>query len=74
MADPLEARPDDRGLVYALCPRCRTPGTKFRPVPGVHIEQKCPRRSCGHFYEVVVWPDLYAIAPAILAALGVDSG
>lgn len=54
--DP-EVRTDSRGLFFVRCPRCGTPGTKAKLVPGQYVEQRCPRRDCRHDYTVIVLPD-----------------
>lgn len=76
---PKTPRVGPDGCVYALCPNCGTPGTRFSPVPGAYIQQLCPRTSCRLVYHIYVWPGLdEVLAAAALTAAAVhekeDSG
>lgn len=53
---PKQPRLGPDGCIYALCPRCGTPGTRFTPEPGAYIQQLCPRPDCRLIYHIYVWP------------------
>jgi hypothetical protein len=55
------------GCIYALCPACGTPGTRFAPVPGAYIQQICPKVSCRLIYHIYVWPSFREVAAAMLS-------
>lgn len=57
--EPPRIRAD--GTIPAVCPICGTIGTTFRPEPGAYIMQRCPRRTCGIYYAIMIWPHWTAV-------------